>query len=59
MVWAGHVARMETANLHTGFWLLGRNVTYNLEDLELDVTLILKLVFKKCDGGGGGGRGLD
>jgi hypothetical protein len=50
MVWAGHVARIKTENLHTGFWLVDLNETCRVEDIEVDVTIILKLVLKKCEG---------
>jgi hypothetical protein len=36
--------------VHTGFWWGDLREKYNLEDLGLDWRMILKWVFKECDG---------
>jgi hypothetical protein len=42
---------------YTGFWRGNMRKIYHLEDLGVDGRIILKLIFKKCNGGGG--HGLD
>jgi hypothetical protein len=50
MGWAGHVARMGEREVHTGFlWGYLRQGDH-LGDPGVDVRIILKWIFKKCDG---------
>jgi hypothetical protein len=39
-----------TGNVHTGFWWEDLWEGKNLEDLGIDGTIILKLIFRKWDG---------
>jgi hypothetical protein len=47
MRWAGHVACMETGEVHTGFWWRDLRERDHLEDLGVDGRIILKWIFKK------------
>jgi hypothetical protein len=38
---------------YTGFWWGNMRKIDHLEDLGVDGRIILKLIFKKCNGGGG------
>jgi hypothetical protein len=42
MRWAGHVARMEKEEVHTGFWWKDLRLTDHFEDLDVDGKIILK-----------------
>jgi hypothetical protein len=44
----GHV--WETGDVHTGFWWGDLRERDHLEDLSIDEKIILKCIFKKCDG---------
>ena len=50
MRWAGHVARMEGADLHTGFWWENLRERCQLQDPSVDGSIILKWNYKS-DGG--------
>ena len=47
--------------MQSGFWWGEIRKRHHLEQLGVDVIIILKLIFKQCDGGRGegGGHGLD
>ena len=47
MIWAGHVARMGTGEVHIGFWLGDMRESGHLEELGGDGRMILKWNFKK------------
>jgi hypothetical protein len=51
MRWAGHVARMEKREVHTGFWWGDLRESDHLGDPGVDGRIILKWFFKKWDGG--------
>jgi len=47
MIWAGHVARVGTGEVHIGFWLGDLMEGDHLEDMGVGGRIILKLIFKK------------
>jgi hypothetical protein len=51
MRWVGHTACMGQGEVHTGFWWRNLMGTDHLEYLYVRRMIILKLIFKKCDGG--------
>jgi hypothetical protein len=53
--WAGHIARMGTGEVHTGFWWGDPREGKDLEDLGVDRRIILKWILKS----GMGKHGLD
>jgi len=53
--WAGHVARMGTGEVHTGFWWGDPREGNDLEDLSVDGRIILKWILES----GMGKHGLD
>jgi len=56
MEWARHVVRVETGQVQSGFWWGEMRETHHLEHLGVDGRIILKWIFKQCDGEGGGGE---
>ena len=48
---ARHVANMGRGAVHIGFWWGNLRERHHLEDPGVDVMIILKLIFRKCDGG--------
>ena len=50
----GHVARMgeRRGRLHTGFWWGSTRESDNLGDTGVDGRIILRWIYRKCDGGG-------
>jgi hypothetical protein len=50
MRWAGHVARMRKREVHTGFWWGDVKEGDHFGDPGIDGRIILKWIFKKCDG---------
>jgi len=48
MRWAGHVARMGRAELHTGFWWRNLRERDHLENPDTDGMIILRRFFRKC-----------
>jgi hypothetical protein len=55
MRWVGDVIRMGGEEVYTGFWVGNLRERDHLEDSGIDGTIILRWIFRKCDGG----RGLD
>jgi len=51
MGWVGHEARIWTGELHTEYLLGDLSKRRHLGDPGIDGRIILKCVFKKCDGG--------
>jgi hypothetical protein len=49
--WAGHEVRREIGEVQTEFWWEDLTKGDHLEDLGVDKNMILKLIFKKYDGG--------
>jgi hypothetical protein len=49
--WAGHVARMGRAGMYTGFWWRNLRERDHLEDTGVDGKIILRWIFRTCDGG--------
>jgi hypothetical protein len=49
MRWAGYVARMGDQRDAYRFWWRGPRQGEHLEDVHVDVRIILKFIFKKCD----------
>jgi hypothetical protein len=56
--WATHVARMGEKVVHTGFWWGDLREGDHLADPGVDGRIILKLIYKKCDGAWTGLRWL-
>jgi hypothetical protein len=50
MRWAGHVASIGKKEVYTGFWWGDLREGDNLGDTGVDLRIILKWIFKKCDG---------
>jgi len=48
--WAGHVASMGRAAVHTGFWWGNLRERDHLEDPSLDGWIILRWIFREWDG---------
>ena len=48
---AGHVARMERAEVYTGFWWGNLRERDHLEESDVDGRAILRCVFRKWDVG--------
>jgi hypothetical protein len=46
MVWSGHVAQIETGEVHTGVWWGDLSEGVHLEDVGVDGRIILKWIFK-------------
>ena len=51
ITWAGNVARIGRAELHTGFWWGKPQRRDHLEDPGVDDMVTSKFIFKKWDGG--------
>ena len=51
MRWAGHVAHMGKGEVYTVFWWGKPEEKYQLEDPGIDGRMILRCIFRKCDGG--------
>ena len=50
MRWVGHVARMGTSEVYTGFWWGNLEERKHLEDTGVDGRIILRWIFRKWDG---------
>jgi hypothetical protein len=50
--WAGHVALIGEREAYTRFWRGNLRVRYYLEEPGVDGRVILKWIFRKCDGEG-------
>ena len=48
---AEHVARVGRGEVHTGFWWGNMKERAHLEDPGVEGRVVLKWIFKKCDGG--------
>ena len=48
--WAEHVARMERAEVYTGFWWGNLRERDHLVDPDVDGRIILKWIFRKWEG---------
>jgi len=53
MGWVGHVARMGSREVYTGFWWRFCRERDYLEDLGEVGRIISECIFKKCDGAHG------
>jgi hypothetical protein len=51
MRWSGHVARMGRGEVHIRFWCGDLREGDDLEDAGVDGRIILKWIFRLCDGG--------
>ena len=51
MRWVGHVARMGTSEVYTGFWWGNLEERKHLEDTGVDGRIILRWIFRQWDGG--------
>ena len=50
MRWAGHIARMARGDVHAWFWSGNLREGDYLKAPGVDGRIILKRIFKKCDG---------
>jgi hypothetical protein len=53
MKWTGHVARLGRGEVHTGYRCGNLRDRDNLEDPSVVWRIILRCIFRKCDGGRG------